>query len=809
MRRLLLPVLLLLGALPGPADAAPVTTPSATGAAGDVQALDAAARDFRAIDLALTTRTSVAERRALHARALAVEKVVAARTADLQAQLAATQARLAQLAPMADTARAPAGVRAQRSRLEKQRAPLNADVQRARQLASDTARLIAATQTSPTDVLVEQLSARAPSPVTPDFWHMLGAESGHDAGRVALLAEVAGDTIANAHAADLWSLVLGLVAALAILFPLRIRLRDLGRRLMVAHAPADRLRKSGQAIWMVVSDTALPTVAAACAVAGARGAGLLAPAWEPLADALIRAAGVAGLVCGLGRALLMRGQPQWRLMPITDDAADALRPWSWAAAAMIFGIVMLDGLRVAAGLGAAARTGNDALIAALHIGFATGLLLWIGRLRLRAIARGDALDDGAGETGTALGSLLAWIATVAAAGALLLGYVGLAAFVARLLIWLPLVLATLSIALIFADDVSTGLVSQHSALGLGLHRGFGIRASLIDQAGVFLSAMLRLALLVLGLTLATGPFGSNVGSLLDQLGRVANGITIGQVTISPGAVLRSVVVLIVGLFVARGARHWLTQRYLPVTDLDAGARNSIATVAGYVGSILAVLWALASLGIGVERIALLLSALSVGIGFGLQAITQNFVSGLILLVERPVKIGDLIRVGDQEGDVKRISVRATEIQIADRSTLIVPNSELITKTVRNMTLADPIGRVQLQFSVGIGADVARVREMLMGMYAASDAVLDDPAPRVFVDSIADGRVNVNSFAYVASPRDVYPTRSELLFRLLSELPAAGIDLGTAPQQLQLVGGAAPTDGAAAVSPAPSPTPASG
>ncbi|WP_174292580.1 mechanosensitive ion channel family protein, partial [Sphingomonas bacterium] len=435
-----------------------------------------------------------------------------------------------------------------------------------------------------------------------------------------------------------------------------------------------------------------------------------------------------------------------------------------------------------------------ALIAAVHIGFAAALLIWIGRVRVLAIARGDAIDDGAGETGTALGSLVAWVATIGAAGALLLGYVGLALLLGRLLIWLPVVLATFTIALILADDLATGLVSQHSALGLGLNRGFGIRVSLIDQAGIILSAILRLVLLLLGFTVATGPFGSNIGSLFDQLGRIAQGITIGEVTISPGAVLRSVAVLIVGLFVARSVQQWLTRRYLPVTDLDAGARNSIATVARYLASMLVCVWALASLGLGLERIALLLSALSVGIGFGLQAITQNFISGLILLFERPVKIGDLIRIGDQEGDVRRISVRATEIQIADRSTLIVPNSELITKTVRNMTLADPIGRVQLAFSVGIDTDLDKVRTMLLAMYEASAAVLDDPPAKVFVDSIADGRVNINSFAYVASPRDVYSTRSELLFRLLAELPAAGIDLGTAPQQLQLIN-AAPAGGA--------------
>ena len=178
----------------------------------------------------------------------------------------------------------------------------------------------------------------------------------------------------------------------------------------------------------------------------------------------------------------------------------------------------------------------------------------------------------------------------------------------------------------------------------------------------------------------------------------------------------------------------------------------------------------------------------------MQAITQNFVSGLILLAERPVKIGDLVRIGDQEGDVKRISVRATEIQIADRSTLIVPNSELITKTIRNMTLADPIGRVQLNFSVPMGTDVGQVREMVLRMFAETHAVLDEPAPSLFIDSIADGRINLMSFGYVRSPREVYATRSLILFKLLEQLPAAGIDLGTAPQRFEFFG--APPEAAA-------------
>ena len=764
-----------------------------TPAQTDAQVIDAAAREYRAIDVALTARTRTAERRILHARAMALQQVVLARTADLQAQLAATQAKLAALTADASTPDASPRLRVEQRALEQQRAPIISTVQRGRQLAADTARLLAQTAVRPTDILVEQLSTQIASPFSWAFWHAIDADVPRAAARLALFANVERDAIVEGGTGFPWSLLLGAAVALTILFPLRIWLRRLGRRIMLDHAPSNRLRKSGQAAWIVFSGTLLPGVAAACAVAGLRGAGMLAPAWEPLALALGRAAAVAGLIGGLGGALLMRNQPQWRLVPLADDTARALRPWSWGAAALAFGSVMLDSVRIAAGLGPAMQDLSNVVIAVAHILFTALLLIWIGRLRLRAIARGDAVDDGAGETGTALASLVAWGATIVAAAALLLGYVALGALVARLLIWLPLVLATFAIALVLADDLSTGLISRRSPLGLSLHRGFGIRASLIDQAGVVLSACLRLALVLLGLTLATGPFGSNVDTLLEQFARLAHGVTIGELTISPGAVLQSVAVLVTGLFVARLVQHWLTQRYLPVTDFDSGARNSIATVAGYVGPIIACLWALASLGIGFERIALLLSALSVGIGFGLQAITQNFVSGLILLAERPVKIGDLIRIGDLEGDVRKISVRATEIQIRDRSTLIVPNSELITKTVRNMTLADPIGRVQLKFSVGIDADIVKVRDMLLAMYDTSEAVLADPPPKVFVDSIEDGRVNVNSFAYVATQRDVYAVKSALLFRLLDEFPAAGIDLGTAPQQLQLIPPAADTD----------------
>src|SRR5690606_26008895 len=136
--------------------------------------------------------------------------------------------------------------------------------------------------------------------------------------------------------------------------------------------------------------------------------------------------------------------------------------------------------------------------------------------------------------------------------------------------------------------------------------------------------------------------------------------------------MQALLVLALCLLGVRLLKRWLANRYLPTTELDPGMQLSAATLFGYTGIVVAVALALSALGIGLERVAWIASALSVGIGFGLQAVVQNFVSGLILLAERPVKVGDWVSLGGVEGDIRRINVRATEIQMSDRSTVIVP-----------------------------------------------------------------------------------------------------------------------------------------
>ncbi len=244
----------------------------------------------------------------------------------------------------------------------------------------------------------------------------------------------------------------------------------------------------------------------------------------------------------------------------------------------------------------------------------------------------------------------------------------------------------------------------------------------------------------------------------------------------PGAFVSALTVLVAGFVLLRIFRRWLETAYLPRTTFEPGTQSSIATLVGYTGSVLVVLLSLSALGIGVNRIAWIASALSVGIGFGLRDIVQNFISGLILLAERPVKVGDWVVLGDTEGDVRRINVRATEIQLHDRSTLIVPNSEFITKTVRNMTLVNAEGRVLIKLPMPLSTDAGRARDVMLAACAAQEAILATPPPQVTLEGIEVGVLIFQTIAYVQSPRMVASTRSDLLFAMLEGLNAAQLPL---------------------------------
>ncbi|MEH3108359.1 MAG: DUF3772 domain-containing protein [Sphingomonas fennica] len=780
LRTLLL--LLLIGGIAAPARP---QTPPATPATQ----LAAAIADLGKVDRALDGRIEPDDRPALRAQAVAAQTTARAALLRLEDDLARSEARRQGLGSAGGETEAPE-IRRERARLEREHGTLDAAVKRGRLAEVEAEQLIDEIDRGQAEQLNETLATRSPSPLAPAFWQALVKAFPRDLRRIDLFLTQGFDQVARQARGGLpWQVPFGLAVALALVLPVQRFGRRFGQRYLIGNAPGHRVRRSAYAIWAVIVGTVLPLLAAVSLVQGFRWAGLLPDRWNGLLDGLVVAAGSAAFTSSLAGALLMRHQPTWRIPPIADETASRVRPLSWALAGLAFASILIDAFNRAIGASAAAIATTQAMEALLHLLLIAAFLFLLGRLRVERARRAD----GAGQLGTAgigIVSLVTWISVAAALVALAAGYVAFSIFLARLIVWIVILASALYLLMHAADDVAISVFTRTSRVGAALSDGLGLRGSVVDQFGLLLSAVLRLALVLLAISMVLSPFGAGgVGSLFGRLGSFAQGVSVGGIAIAPGAIVRSIVVLFLGLALVRGFMGWLERQYLPATDLDGSGRNSVSLVARYVGIALAVIWALASLGIGVERIALLLSALSVGIGFGLQAITQNFVSGLILLAERPIKIGDLVRVGTDEGDVKRINVRSTEIVLGDHSTLIVPNSELITKSVLNKTLASPLGRMQIQFSVPLGTDAGQVRQIVLDAYAAEPAVLDDPAPAVFIDSIADGRILINSFAHVPSPRDAYGARSNVFLALLTRFRAEGIDIGTVPQRLELAPGA--------------------
>ena len=234
-----------------------------------------------------------------------------------------------------------------------------------------------------------------------------------------------------------------------------------------------------------------------------------------------------------------------------------------------------------------------------------------------------------------------------------------------------------------------------------LATSLGVSARSLGLGGALASALIRVMLIVLAFFLIIGPWEVSTADLFDTIRNVPFGFKIGELHLSLHALLSAAVVLAVLLIVTRLVQRWLETELLPRTTIEPSLQLSIVTIFGYIGAITAITLALTGLGFDLQKIALIAGALSVGIGFGLQSIVSNFVSGLILLTERPIRVGDAIVVKGEEGWVRRVRVRATEIETYDRASVIIPNSELITGVVKNWTRANKLGRIVIKVGVGI------------------------------------------------------------------------------------------------------------
>ena len=708
----------------------------------------------------------------------AAERLATRRAADL----ADLDLRLAGLGPAPDKgtpADAP-DVAEQRAALNKQRAAIDAELKLARLVAVDAEQRGADLIRQRRAQFQQALTTRTDSPLGPAFWRNLRNAAPGDRARLQALAGELQDAARAAmepphRAAFLGYLVLALLLTVGGTWVAeRILVRALPPRL-----PAARLRRSLLATAAIVVNVLIIGTALQLVWNGVALGAALAPDMLALQQASVRAGAYAAFVITLGHALLSRRRSSWRLLPIGDEQARLLSPFPWWIAALsALGVLVAD---VNAIIGASLAA--EVLV---HAGFALLLSATVaaalGRMRATAPGAPGAVDGAAPQPAARQPlwvSLIlagAGIAVAATVLAVALGFVALAGTLARQMVWAGVVFATTYLLYQLTDDLCDALLSSKGGFGARVNATLGIDAGLLDQAAVLASGVLRVVLFFYMAIALMAPFGTGPDEVFRRGTSVDHSLKIGDFTLAPQALLTALAVVCAGFLAIRVVKHWLSESYFPHTALEPGMRSSIVTLLGYVGAVVVIAVALAGLGISVERIAWVASALSVGIGFGLQAIVQNFISGLILLAERPVKVGDWVMLGDTEGDVRRVNVRATEIQLGDRSTVIVPNSEFITKTVRNMTLGGAQGRVLLRLPAPLDTDARRMRTLILQAFEAHESILETPAPSVTLEGIQNGTLTFLAIGYVASPRQAGGVRSDVLFAILDALREAGLEL---------------------------------
>ena len=513
-------------------------------------------------------------------------------------------------------------------------------------------------------------------------------------------------------------------------------------------------------------------------------------------DVLVAAFSVTAglfLAAGLARAALAPYSPDgWRLAPLTRESARGLYHRTLALAFLVGGLLFIEypgarHLEVPRELVPFYHLLADCALA----GFI--LLLLPGRLwRHRETApRAPGKPEPSGRRGPPrLGKMLRIAAAVVAASIPLLSLAGFEALADYLVSSLVESIVVLGLAAIVhgvaRDVIALALAGRDAGPaeedGTVRDGNTMFRFWLVAAADTVLAVVVAVVLLM--------SWGLGREDLGGWLVAAADGVRIGSFRLSVTDLLFSVLIFAGLLAATRWLQRILETRILPQTRLDAGVRNSLKTTVGYAGLFVAVMAGISTLGIDLSNIAIIAGALSVGIGFGLQNIFNNFISGLILLAERPVKVGDWIVVGEHQGYVQRINVRATEILTFHRSSVIIPNSELLSSAVLNWTHKDPVVRIEIPVGVSYASDVDLVRDVLLDVAASHPEVRHDPAPFVLFTNFGESSLDFDLRCFAHANR-AFRIATEMRFEIVRRFRERGIEIPFPQRDVHLHGLDAP------------------
>ena len=368
-------------------------------------------------------------------------------------------------------------------------------------------------------------------------------------------------------------------------------------------------------------------------------------------------------------------------------------------------------------------------------------------------------------------NMLTAVVALASFGVSLFGYPNLSAYILNRYI----LTAAMLVLFFVSKDFFAGLITRVLVLGLW-GKTFRARRSLLVKINFVLSVFVNpfLALVFIFLTLNLWGFSSDF--LIHIAKKIVFGFSIGGVRISLIAIIFGIAVFMVSYsFVKIFRRHLMLTAFTHL-EIDEGIRHSLDSFINFIGLVLSLLLAIVVMGADLTNLTVIAGALSVGIGFGLQNVINNFVSGIIILFERPFKVGDWVNIGGEEGKIKQINIRSTELETFKKTSVIVPNATLLSSSVINMTHGDNWTRLSVSVGVAYGSDVEKVREILLECAASHPKVLKKPAPYVIFTDFGNSSLDFELRCYSSNIWEGWLVPSDLRFTINKRFIEEGIEI---------------------------------
>ena len=773
--------MLALHGVAGPAFAQPDDRARLDGIKAELAQIDAAAQERDMSDAAL---------QALRARIDPIQDELRAIIARQTPRLAAAKSRLDQLGPKPEAGKgSPEGtdVAKERDDQEKQRAESDDILRLARLMSVQGTQLQSAIAERRLTSFAREVFRRSSSIVSPLLWgDAIGSLPREGQALAQFFRNARSSLAAGPDRTQLTVLLATVLLIAAIAFPFRRLIWRLDSRDPGVLDPPKRRRAIAALRIVTVRVAAAALFVGICS--GALELFDLPSGLRGVITALFWGIAVIFAIRGLAKAVLAPEAPGWRLFGDNEISVRHLSELAITVpSALVIGRV-LDVLNQAI----AARLTVTVLTKGLFAAIVAALIVQaLRKMQEVPVTALDEVEDRNASLQPAVPTrvpfrLLLGAAAFAILAADLLGYIALAAYLADQVVWAVCVGTLLALCVILIDEVIGEALSSRGHFGAFVQSTIGIEAGSVEQVAVLFTGVMRVVVWIAAIFLVLAPWGVDGNDAFSALRAAFFGFSIGGITISLSVVAAALGTFIATVIITRAMQRWLETRYLPITGLDLGLRNSILTIFGYIGVLLAAVLALAQLGFSLERLTLIAGALSLGIGFGLQSIVNNFVSGLILLWERPIRVGDWIVVGADQGIVKRINVRATEIETFDRASLIVPNAEFISGRVKNWMHNDRLGRILIPLGVAYGADPEHVRKTLLDVALGHREVLSEPKPRVTFVKFGESSIDFELCCY-CDIDSMGSVKSDLLFEIFKRMKDESIDIPFPHRTVQIAG----------------------